>query len=72
MDDMSSHNIMSDWIEDNSGQRYGQYFCNKYISKSWPELFYCTNDYESAAIISKWLIEHQYEYDMPPLRKKTP
>lgn len=65
----SNYLIMKDWIMDNSGQRFGQYFVNKYITTSWPELFYA-EDGVSHVMIMKWLCDHQYEYDLPPLRKK--
>jgi len=60
--------IMKEWITDNSNQRFGQYFVNKYITNAWPELFYA-NDNESYIMIAEWLIDNQYEYDLPALRK---
>jgi hypothetical protein len=61
--------IMRDWRVDNTNQRFGQYFCNKYISQPWPTLFYAPHDF-SCELIKNWLEDCQYEYSLPPLRKK--
>lgn len=64
----SLYKIMMEWTLDNSGQRFGQYFVNKYITTSWPELFYADQG-KSHIMIAKWLVDNQYKYDLPPLRK---
>ncbi len=55
------------------GQRYGQWFINRYIPLvTWPELFYCTDVKQCDEMISQWLFDHQYFNEMPPERKWPP
>ncbi len=55
------------------GQRYGQWFINRYIPLViWPELFYCEDVKKCDEMISKWLFDHQYFNEMPPERKWPP
>lgn len=47
------------------GIRMGQYFCNKYVKESWPQLFYCTDDEQSKQMIKEWLTRYCYESELP-------
>lgn len=47
-------------------ERLGQYFVNRYIAGNWPELFY-EEDYKTARqMVIEWLMDHQYQFEMPP------
>lgn len=48
-------------------ERLGQYFCNRYIKMSWPELFHEKNDAISIEIIKVWLADHDYHNELPPV-----
>lgn len=50
-------------------ERLGQYFVNRYIKSSWPELFNERNDDVSIEIIKVWLEEHNYFTELPQLIK---
>lgn len=62
--------IRADWEGDKHDLRFGQYFCNKYISQPWPTLFYADYDF-AVMLIKNWLVDNQYEWELPPLRKET-
>ena len=49
--------------------RIGQRFCEMYILRSWPELYYEHNRLRAVSIISDWLDEHHYYTELPPVRK---
>lgn len=54
-------------------QRLGQHFCNVYIKGQWSELFYCEDPARSRDMINQWLVDHQYEDQLPqPVRDPTP
>ena len=58
--------LFHSWQDTQRDERFGQWFCNRYIEKSWPDLFYA--DYGIASTkIAKWLKDHQYEENMPPI-----
>jgi hypothetical protein len=70
MKEKSSHRIMMDWKQNpDKSLRLGQYFCNIYMTNAWPELYYEKQASTALTYIDKWLIDHHYEYNMPPLRK---
>lgn len=54
-----------DKITRGHGERLGQWFCNRFITYSWPELYYADHD-EAFLLISEWLTQHQYEDTIPP------
>ena len=61
---------MMDWVNHpDQSLRLGQYFCNTYMTNAWPELYYEEKEAIAFIHIHKWLIDHHYEYDMPPPRK---
>ena len=49
--------------------RLGQYFCDRYIKSSWPDLFYCEDYAKCVHLISKWLEDNQYLDSMPKTLK---
>lgn len=67
-DDRTVHKIMLLWLHDDPHLRFGQYFCNTYMSKAWPDL-YSASEGVSHNMIERWLIKNQYEFTMPPLKK---
>jgi len=62
--------IRAAYTTDERDQRFGQYFCNTYISQPWPELFNASYSL-SCYLIIQWLNDHQYVDTMPPLRKEN-
>ena len=57
--------LVKEWQEESREERLGQYFCNRYIKKPWPELFYCNSFSRALAIISKWLEDNHYTDVLP-------
>ena len=45
--------------------RFGQYFCNIYIKKPWPELFYEVNDDKARVMIAGYLDALHYTEQLP-------
>lgn len=62
----SLQSLLSEYLRDETTERLGQYFVNRYIKKPWPELFYEEYDVKAAAMIDKWLIDNQYTEELPP------
>ena len=52
-------------IDKQKGIRMGQYFCNKFVKESGPQLFYSTDDNKSKQMIEEWLIRYCYEAELP-------
>ena len=50
-------------------ERYGQFFVNRFISTSWPELFYTEDREEAQGMIMQWLVDHSYMDCLPPFSK---
>jgi len=51
-------------LENDGTERFGQFFCNRFIKNSWPTLFY--SNYETASeLIYNWLNDHQYTDNIP-------
>jgi hypothetical protein len=46
--------------------RLGQFFCNKFIKRDWPELFHASEK-DAESMIKAWLIDHNYEDTLPPV-----
>ena len=63
------HTIVQEYLEGDSGLRFGQYFCNTYIKKSWPELYYAKYSH-ARPIIQRWLRDNGYVSTMPPVIAK--
>lgn len=50
-------------------ERLGQFFVNRFIRSSWPELFYATDDNTAIRLIDEWLERHHYIDKLPmPIR----
>lgn len=47
------------------GLRLGQRFCNMYIKKPWPELYYVTDKAAALRIIDAWLTDNHYTLTLP-------
>lgn len=55
------------------GERLGQYFCNRYIKKPMPELYYQENSGIALGIIRNWLQMLDYRDELPmPLDEREP
>ncbi|MCB1711021.1 MAG: hypothetical protein KDH96_00630 [Candidatus Riesia sp.] len=52
-------------IDKTKGIRLGQYFCNKVIRHSWPELYYSKDEGYCVNEINKWLHQHCYHNELP-------
>jgi len=52
-------------IDKKNGIRLGQYFCNRVIFHSWPELYYSKDEAYCVNEINKWLHEHCYDVNLP-------
>lgn len=50
-------------------ERLGQYFINRYINKSWPELFYEEDTQKAYETIHHWLEDNHYWYSPPPIKE---
>lgn len=58
------------WKEQDVGtshpqERLGQWFINRFITYSWPELYYAQYA-EAVMLIDEWMAQHQYEDTIPP------
>lgn len=53
----------------NDDWRLGQRFCNWYITKPWPELFYCADEQKAIEMIEQWLVDHQYIETLPEVKE---
>ncbi len=63
---MNSFNELLDDYYANAGNiRLGQYFCNQYIKKQWPTLFYADFD-KACSLITNWLRDNNYIDELPP------
>lgn len=65
----SLQEIVYKWVENGDSTRLGQHFCNNYISKPWPSLYYAEDHDAARDIIARWLADNQYENELPPLTK---
>jgi hypothetical protein len=45
--------------------RPGQFFVGRYIKSTWPELFYERDENKAFKTIKEWLVQHQYEKELP-------
>lgn len=64
--------FLSFHYKDRKGMRLGQHFCNLYIKKKWPELFY-GEDKQTCFLIQDWLNENGYVEELPqPLTLGVP
>ena len=45
--------------------RMGQFFVSRYIKQPWPELFYERDAETAQLIIEAWLLQYQYEFELP-------
>lgn len=51
-------------------QRLGQFFCNKYVKYSWPELFYEEDPSKAVKAITIYLTHYQYIDTLPlPIKR---
>lgn len=49
--------------------RIGQYFCNRYIKGSWPELYYAEHE-DAIKMIEQWLQDNHYQENLPqPIKR---
>lgn len=59
--------FINDHYKNTQGLRLGQRFYNLYIARGpWPELYY-GDDKSTCHIIRKWLDDHQYFDELPPV-----
>lgn len=60
------------WKELDSGkttERLGQWFCNRFITSAWPQLYYAEH-IKAIHLICEWLTDHQYGNTIPPYTKE--
>ena len=58
--------LMQLYKKEGGNQRLGQFFCNKYVKYSWPELFYEEQTDVAIRRITVYLTHLQYIYELPP------
>ncbi len=67
----SFENLMSDF-QNQSSERLGQFFINRYLgSQPWPELYYTEDEGKAERLIKQWLVENCYEQELPTKRSET-
>lgn len=57
--------LVKEWQTENRNERLGQYFCNRYIKKPYPELYYEADYFTTAWLIAQWLVDHNYQEELP-------
>ena len=54
---LSLQSLLSEYLRTETPERFGQWFCNRYIDYPWPELFYEDRDVYAIAMVDKWLMD---------------
>jgi len=65
---MIFHQWLTDFYQNRKEQqcmRLGQAFCNDFIYKPFPELYYEKDEQKAVDTISKWLYDHNYLTTLP-------
>lgn len=65
---MTFHQWLTDFYKNRKEQqslRLGQAFCNDFIYKSWPELYYEKDEQKAVDMIGKWLYDYNYLTTLP-------
>lgn len=68
---MTYYAWLQDYFQNRKSERLGQAFCNDFIKRPWPELFYETDLKKAEVIIGKWLLDNHYVNDIPQLIEHT-
>lgn len=60
-----------EWATTRQHERIGQAFCNDFIKKPWPELFYEEDHQKAILTIWQWVRDNCYSLDRMPAKHQT-
>lgn len=72
---LSINKLHMKWLDSTSGERFGQWFVNRYIKNDSTDpdldsLFYEVDSARAYTTIAMWLENNCYAYELPPILRE--